>query len=95
MSVHFYLLGPLQGSLWQVFVDYGSTNEIWQHVAKGSTQARALWGNKQRIITEVNDEKAELMAYTIIHNSLCLGAHALLMPNNTVNSQRLEIFKQI
>lgn len=38
----FYLLGPFLCSLWEVFVDYGSAHQIWQHIAKGSTQARAL-----------------------------------------------------
>lgn len=38
----FYLLGPFLCSLWQIFVDYGSTHQIWQHIAKGRTQARAL-----------------------------------------------------
>lgn len=86
MNVGFYLLGPLLGSLWQIFVDYGSTHQIWQHIAKGSTQARALWvtENTLQYNGSVWWERGDHSSHTITGGNLSLHTFSTsAMPNNT------------
>lgn len=84
-SVGFYLLGPFLGSLRQIFVDNGSTHQIWQHVAKGSSQAGALRLPKKTLQQKCMMSKG-WSGFTHSQVLICVSVHtfsASVMPNKT------------